>query len=179
MSSRIARFGKYLGTDKKLHEKKEGLGQIYFNIYRMIHNPEPYRTFDADFDGIETIYPVLITYDKTFSALGVNALIDKRVPGIKKRLAAWYRDHFRQDIKLRKYNIRKAVIIDIDTLIMYSLVLRNQDLDIVELLNEYIALAPQGTPNLSSFFSFIIDHYRLGAQGSEFIKTLYVDILQT
>lgn len=61
---------------------------------------------------------------------------------------------------------------------MYSLVLRNQDLDIVELLNEYIALVPQGTPNLSSFYSFIIDHHRLGAQGSEFIKTLYGDILQ-
>lgn len=69
----------------------------------MIHNPEPYRSFDADFDGIDTIYPVLITYDKTFSALGVNALIDKRVAGIKRRLAAWYREHFSQDIKLRKY----------------------------------------------------------------------------
>lgn len=178
VSSRIARFGKCLGNDKKLHEKKEGLGQIYFNIYRMIHNPEPYRSFDADFDSIETIYPVLITYDKTFSALGVNALIDKRVAGIKKRLAAWYRDYFSQDIKLRKYNIKKAVIIDIDTLIMYSLVLRNQDLDIVELLNEYIALAPSGTPNLSSFYSFIIDHHRLGAQGNEFIQTLYGGILQ-
>ena len=61
---------------------------------------------------------------------------------------------------------------------MYSLVFRNQDLDLIELLNEYIALAPQGTPNLSSFYSFIIDHYRLGAQGNEFIQTLYGGILQ-
>ena len=33
-------------------------------------------------------------------------------------------------------------------------------------------------PNLSSFYTFMMDYYRLGAQGEEFVKLLYGDVLE-
>ena len=37
------------------------------------------------------------------------------------------------------YNIQKSVIIDIDTLIMYALLLKSQQLDLFDLIDEYFS----------------------------------------
>lgn len=61
---------------------------------------------------------------------------------------------------------------------MYSLVLKNKNLDLIDLLNEYLDLSSDHNINLSSFDTFIVDHHRLGPQGEEFINTLYGDVIQ-
>ena len=178
ITSKIAKFGKELNDKGRLVQKKEGLGQIYYNIIRMKDRPELYRKFDPDCESVNKIFPVLITYDKAYSAIGVNEYINKKVPTIKKRILKYYRETNNNTITIGEYDIQKAIIIDIDTLIMYALVLKKRNLDLLDLINEYFSKCDSDEPNLSSFYTFMIDNHRLSAQGEEFIKLLYGDILE-
>ena len=178
ITSKIAKFGKELNDKGRLVQKKEGLGQIYYNIIRMKDRPELYRKFDPDCESVNKIFPVLITYDKAYSAIGVNEYINKKVPTIKKRILKYYRETSNNTITIGEYDIQKAIIIDIDTLIMYALVLKKRNLDLLDLINEYFSKCDSDEPNLSSFYTFMIDNHRLSAQGEEFIKLLYGDILE-
>lgn len=183
ISYKIARFGKYPVLDKKknktlIKDQKEGLGQIFFNIYRLISRKEIYRAFDPEVDGVDTIYPVLVTYDNAYSALGVNAYANKKVSGIRKRVKKHFQEKYNIEVNPKGYEIKKPVIVDIDTLIMYSLVLRQQKLNLFELLDEYNSLVDKYDHNLSSFTTFIIDHHKLGPQGIEFIQMLYSGIIE-
>lgn len=182
---KIACFGKYPDLNKKekkgkpkIREVKEGLGQIYFNIYRLGYKPDLYRAFDADIDCVKTIYPVLITYDNAYSALGVNAYANKKVTSIRRRLRNMFIKKYGKDVDLKRYTLNKPIIIDIDTLIMYSLKLRKQELNLFDLLDEYNSLVDKYDHNLSSFSSFMTDHHKLVAQGDEFIKLLYSEVLE-
>lgn len=186
ISYKIARFGKYPDYNHKekngkpkIKEEKEGLGQIYFNIYRLGCKPELYRAFDADIDQVDTIYPVLITYDNAYSALGVNAYANKKVTGIRRRLKKMFFEKYGKDVDLKRYNLNKPVIVDIDTLIMYSLKLQQQELNIFNLLDEYNSLVDKYDHNLSSFSTFMTDYHKLTAQGEKFIKMLYGEVLES
>lgn len=79
---------------------------------------------------------------------------------------------------LSSYNIQKPVIVDMDTLIMYSLKLKRKELEIFDLIDEYNELVDKYDNNLSSFSSFMTDYHKLPAQGEDFIKLLYGDILE-
>ena len=70
------------------------------------------------------------------------------------------------------------MIVDIDTLILYSLKLKNQELDFFGLLDEYNSLVGKYEDNLSSFNTFMKDYHKLSAQGEDFIKLLYGEILE-
>lgn len=182
---KIARFGKYPDLHKKgkkgkfkIKVEKEGLGQIYYNIYRLGYKPELYRAFDADIDSVDTIYPVLITYDNAYSSLGVNAYANKKVTSIRRRLKKMFIEKYGKELDLKRYTLNKPIIIDIDTLIMYSLKLRKQELNLFDLLDEYNSLVDKYDHNLSSFSSFMTDHHKLVAQGDEFIKLLYSEVLE-
>lgn len=178
ITSKIAKFGKELNDKGRLVQKKEGLGQIYYNIIRMKDRPELYRKFDSDCGLVKRIYPVLITYDKAYSAIGVNEYINKKVPTIKKRILKYYKETYNRTITIGEYDIQKPIIIDIDTLIMYALLLKNQKLELLDLIDEYFNKTDADEPNLSSFYTFMMDYYRLGPQGEEFVKLLYGDVLE-
>lgn len=124
------------------------------------------------------IYPVLVTYDKAYSAIGVNEYVNKKVSTIKSRVLKYYKDVYNREVDISDYDIQKAVIIDIDTLIMYALLLKNNELDIFELIDEYFDKCGPIEPNLSSFYTFMMDSHKLAAQGAEFIKLLYGDIIE-
>lgn len=177
ITNKLATFAKSK-VKGKFKTSKEGLGQIYYNLYRMLYKPELYRSFDLGFDSIKTIYPVLVVYDRTYSALGVNAFLTKKVSQIKKRLSSDFKKLYHKQKLLSKYDVKDPIVINIDTLIMYSLVLKNKNLDLIDLLNEYLDLSSDHNINLSSFDTFIVDHHRLGPQGEEFINTLYGDVIQ-
>lgn len=178
ITTKIAKYGMETRDNGKAALKKEGLGQIYYNIARMKDKPDLYRSFDPEFDLVKRIYPVLITYDKAYSAIGVNEYINKKVPTIKKRVLKHFKDVYHHEIKIGGYDIQKSVIIDIDTLIMYALELKKQKLDLIELIDEYISKVGGDEPNLPSFYMFMLDHHKLDAQGEEFVKMLYGDILE-
>lgn len=178
ITSKIAKFGKELDEKGKLVQKKEGLGQIFYNIIRLKDRPDLYYKFDPDCESVKKIYPVLITYDKAYSAFGVNEYINKKVPIIKKRILKYYKENSNRTITIGEYDIQKPIIIDIDTLIMYALLLQKQELDLLDLIDEYFDKTDADEPNLSSFYTFMMDDHRLGAQGEEFIKLLYGDVLE-
>lgn len=178
INSKIASFKKVKNEKGKFESKKEGLGQIYFNIIRMKDRPDLYRKFDPNFGLVKKIYPVLITYDKAYSAIGVNEYINKKTPRIKKKLLGYFKAELNHAIRIGDYDIQKSVIIDIDTLIMYSLLLKKQQLDLFDLIDEYFSKSDPDEPNLSSFYTFMIDNHSLDVQGEEFIKLLYGDILE-
>lgn len=178
ISSKIASFTNVEIKKGKLVRKKEGLAQIYYNIIRMKDRPDLYCKFDSDCNTVKNIYPVLITYDKAYSAIGVNEYINKKIPGLKKKILGFFRKEKNHSVRIGDYNIQKSVIIDIDTLIMYALLLKSQQLDLFDLINEYFSTSDPDEPNLSSFYIFMMDYHSIGAQGEEFIKLLYGDILE-
>ena len=178
ISSKIASFKKVKNKKGKLERKKEGLGQIYYNIIRMKDRPDLYRKFDPDCEMVKKIYPVLITYDKAYSAIGVNEYINKKVPKIKTKILGFFKEQKNHAVRIGDYNIQKSVIMDIDTLIMYALLLKKQQLDLFDLIDEYFSKSAPDEPNLSSFYTFMMDSHNLGPQGEDFIKLLYGDILE-
>ena len=62
---------------------------------------------------------------------------------------------------------------------MYSLILNRGSLDIFDLINEYNGLGKNGEPILLSFYTFMMDYHKIGAQGNDFIQLLYGDIIET
>ena len=178
ISSKVASYKKVKNEKGKIKRQKEGLGQIYYNIIRMKDRPDLYRKFDSDCNMVKNIYPVLITYDKAYSAIGVNEYINKKIPELKKKILGFFKKEKGHSVGIGDYNIQKSVIIDIDTLIMYALLLKKQQLDLFDLIDEYFSKSAPGEPNLSSFYAFMMDYHSLGAQGEEFIKLLYGDILE-
>lgn len=178
ITNKIALFRKELDDKGVLVQRKEGLGQIFFNIVRLKDTPDLYAQFDPDCKNTKRIYPVLVTYDKAYSAIGVNEYVNKKVSTIKSRVLKYYKDVYNREVDISDYDIQKAVIIDIDTLIMYALLLKNNELDIFELIDEYFDKCGPIEPNLSSFYTFMMDSHKLAAQGAEFIKLLYGDIIE-
>jgi len=169
---------KYYKT-KSWSNEKEGIGQIFYNIYRMAYKPNLYETFDPEFCKVDKIYPVLITSDKAYSSIGVNEYVNKKVSTIKTRLSKYYKNKFGKALKISQFNVQRPVIIDLDTLIMYSLILNRGSLDIFDLINEYNGLGKNGEPILLSFYTFMMDYHKIGAQGNDFIQLLYGDIIET
>ena len=178
ITDKIALFRKELNDKGVLEQKKEGLGQIFFNIVRLEDRPDIYRQFDPDCEKAKRIYPVLVTYDKAYSAIGVNEYVNKKMSTIKPRVLTHYKDVYKREIVIRDFEIQKAVIIDIDTLIMYALLLKNNELDIFDLIDEYSNKCGCDEPNLSSFYTFMMDSHKLAHQGEDFIKLLYGDIIE-
>lgn len=144
----------------------------------MKDRPDLYRKFDPDCEMVKKIYPVLITYDKAYSAIGVNEYINKKVPKIKTKILGFFKEQKNHAVRIGDYNIQKSVIMDIDTLIMYALLLKKQQLDLFDLIDEYFSKSAPDEPNLSSFYTFMMDYHNLGPQGEDFIKLLYGDILE-
>lgn len=178
ITNKIAKYRKETNDKKKLEQKKEGLGQIYYNIVRFKDKPYLYRQFDSGCDNVKKIYPVLITYDKAYSAIGVNEYVNKKVSKIKSQALRFYKENYNRIVDISEYDIQKPVIIDIDTLIMYSLLLKEQHLDLLDLIDEYCNKCDPDEPNLASFYTFMMEDHKLGAQGEKFIKLLYGDVLE-
>ena len=89
----------------------------------------------------------------------------------------YYKEKSKCNVTIGEYDIQKAIIIDIDTLIMYALLLQKKKLDLFDLIDEYFKRSDDD-PNLPSFYTFMMDCHRLEAQGEEFVKLLYGDVLE-
>lgn len=162
--SRYGRFAKPSSSKNNLKKKKfdmakkiskEGLGQLAYNIFRIVKQPELFTSFDADVTSVKTIYPILITYDKAYSANGVNAYIIKKAHKIYERI--W---HFNQNPNKEPFykliETKKPVIIDIDTLITYAFLFKYDQINLIEALDNYT----QNGIHLSSFYLEMVDKYK-------------------
>lgn len=127
-------------------EKRDlkGVGQLLDTIAR-IANGE-YDQLDPSYKDIKYIYPVVVTTDLTFSALGVNAYVAQQTAEIIRRHNESLRDS--------GIFIYVPTIIDIDSWIDMSYRMSKGELDFFQSLRDYI----HGNDlNLQSFRVFVED----------------------
>lgn len=122
----------------------KGFGQIIDNIERLANGE--FNKFDSDASQVNVIYPVIVTTDNAYSALGVNAEIVKKASEIMSNIGNKFGRRF----------ISIPIILDIDTLINLSYLLSIGELDLFQIFNDYILQCRGG---LITFKAFAYERY--------------------
>lgn len=117
----------------------KGFGQILDNIDRLVSGG--FNNVDASASDVKTIYPVIVTTDNAFSALGVNATIVTKATEIMQSLGD----------KFGKRFISIPIIFDIDVLVNLAYRLSKGELDLFNVLWEYITQCQGGTIPLKAY----------------------------
>ncbi len=130
----------------------KGFGQILDNIERLskgIFNP-----YDSKAQEVKVVYPVIMTTDNAYSALGVNSEIVKQANRIMKVIGDKMGNRF----------ISIPIILDIDTLISMSYRLFIGELDIFQVFHEYIMKCRAG---LIPFKAYAYECFQRGLKFSK------------
>lgn len=106
---------------------KKGGGQLLYNIDRIL-NHGLMDALDPDVKDVTSIYPLIITTDMTFSAMGVNLAVTEEFDRIRKAKYC-----FNQPVM-----IYVPVIANLDSMILLSYRLHTSTLQLNELLKDYI-----------------------------------------
>ena len=131
-----------LCKDDGVHPRKGG-GQLLYNIDRIL-NHGLMDNLDPDVSKVSCIFPLIVTTDSAFSALGVNLTVTEEFDRI---MRAYYT--FNKCVM-----IYVPVIAHIDSLIMLSYRLHKTSLQLNALLRDYIIGNWQ---NISSFDNYVFD----------------------
>ena len=144
---------------------RKGGGQLLYNIDRIL-NHGLLDSVDPEVSQVMYIYPLLVTTDSAFSALGVNLTVTEEFDRIMKI----------------KYSFKKGVmiyvpvIVNIDSLILLSYRLHKTSLQLNVLLRDYIV---GNWLNISSFDNYIFDECKESnterEQGLAFLLVELVD----
>lgn len=122
---------------------RKGGGQLLYNIDRIL-NHGLMDTIDPEVPQVECIYPLLVTTDSAFSALGVNLTVTEEFDKIMKSKYSFTKDVM----------IYVPVIVNIDSLILLAYRLHKTSLQLNELLRDYIV---GNWLNISSFDNYVFD----------------------
>ena len=125
----------------------KGFGQIIDNIERLVNGE--LDNFDPVASQVNVIYPVIVTTDNAFSALGVNAEIINKASEIMSNLGNKFGRRF----------ISIPIILDVDTLINLSYLLSTGELDLFQIFKDYILQCRGG---LIPFKAFAYERYLKG-----------------
>ena len=134
-----------LCKDDGVHPRKGG-GQLLYNIDRIL-NHGLMDALDPDVANVSSIYPLIVTTDSAFSALGVNLTVTEEFDRIMRA----------------NYTFNKGVMIyvplvaHIDSLILLSYRLHKTSLQLNELLRDYII---GNWRSISSFDNYAFDECR-------------------
>ena len=126
--------------------KRKGGGQLLFNIDRIL-NHNLMDNIDIRWKSVKRIFPLIVTTDRAFSAMGVNFCVIESFDQIMKRKYS-----FKQPVL-----IFKPVILNIDSLIILSYRLNKSILQLSDVLYDYIML---NWKNISSFDNYVYDKYK-------------------
>lgn len=110
----------------------KGFGQILDNIERLVNGL--FDSHDSCAKDVEVIYPVVMTTDNAFSAIGINSEIAKQANDIMTNLGD----------KFGKRFISIPIILDIDTLINLAYKLSQGVIDIFDVFFDYIKTSRAG-----------------------------------
>lgn len=124
--------------------QREGVAQLLHSIDR-IYNQGLLAEIDPNYNCAETIFPIVITTDRAFSAAGVNLLLTEGFSNIYNKSSIK---------KLQKFII-KPVIVEYDTLLSCMSELRNHHTDLCSMLWEYVSSASP----YYSFAAFVEDKF--------------------
>ena len=122
---------------------RKGGGQLLYNIDRIL-NHGLMDAIDQDVANVTVIYPLIITTDLTYSALGVNLTITEEFDRIRR---AKYQ--FSQNVM-----IYVPVVVNLDSLIILSYRLHKSFLQLNNLLHDFII---GNWFNISSFDNYVFD----------------------
>ena len=137
--------------------QREGVAQLLHSIDR-IYNQGLLAEIDPNYNCAETIFPIVITTDRSFSAAGVNLLITEGFSNI----------YNKSSIKNLQKFIIKPVIVEYDTLLSCLSELRNHHADLCSLLWEYVSSASP----YYSFAAFVEDKFSQQADGNRNENTM-------
>lgn len=132
---------------------RKGGGQLLYNIDRIL-NHGLMDSIDPDVVNVSFIYPLIITTDLTYSALGVNLTVTEEFDRIRN---AKYQ--FLQNVM-----IYVPVIVNLDSLILLSYRLHNSSLQLNNLLHDFVI---GNWANISSFDNYVYDECKENQQERE------------
>ena len=130
-------------------KKRKGGGQLLYTIDRII-NHGLMDSLDPGVKSVDNVFPLLVTTDRAFSAMGVNNVVIEAFDGIMKKYA------FNKPVM-----IWVPVIINLDSLILLSYRLHTMKLQLAQLLVDYIK---GNWKNISSFDNYVFDECKESKQ---------------
>ena len=122
---------------------RKGGGQLLYNIDRIL-NQGLMDAIDPGVAIISCIYPLIITTDLTYSALGVNLTVTEEFDKIRKAKYQF----------LKNIMIYVPIIINLDSLILLSYRLHKTSLQLNGLIHDFIL---GNWLNISSFDNYVLD----------------------
>lgn len=142
-------------------KKKKGAGQLLYNIDR-IFTKDLVRDIDPDIDMVLKVYPIIVTTDRSFSAIGVNQFVIQE-------FSKWMKSPLSIPCL-----VTVPIIMGLDTLILCANMLHEGVLTLHDLLDEYIQ-----TNKLASLDVYVNDTHLEGKVRSKSdLKFLFGDFFE-
>lgn len=123
-------------------EKRKGAGQLYYNINRIVKDGLM-NALDPEVKNITDIIPIIVTTDRAFSAIGVEALVVEEY-------SKWETIYFKGFTSI-------PIVVDLDTLFDLSFRLHERILDFEKVVKSYLRM---NAYNLSPFSTFVLDNFK-------------------
>ena len=148
---RICRYGK----------PRKGAGQLLYNIERFF-TTDLMRDMDPGIDKVSIVYPIIVTTDRSFSAIGVNRFVIQE-------FSEWMKSPLSIPCL-----VTVPIIMELDTLILCADMLHEGVLTLHDLLDEYIQ-----TDKLASLAAYVNDTHLKGKVWSKSdLKFLFGDFFE-
>jgi hypothetical protein len=147
-------------------KRQKGAGQILKSIDNFF-NHKALDVMGVDISGIKEVFPIVVTTDTSFNALGVNALVKQEFARLKKESGI--------SIPVR---VLSPVIMDFDTLFNLIIPLREQRLNMGNLLYQYINKCSHPYFSTMPFCGFVNDDIRVPLLKKEDIQVIFGDLLR-
>lgn len=146
---------------------RKGGGQLLYSM-NAIMNDKKMHPLDTEAENADMIFPIIVTTDRAFSAMGINYMI---IPEFS-QLARQYK---------MNTHIAPVVIMDYDTLFMLCNQLHEGKLDLETIINAYTSKllnSPNGIDFISSFYTFAYDEYRQIEETEEQLNYVLGDLVK-
>ena len=127
----------------KYGKKNKGAGQLLYNIKR-IFQEGLMNELDSNVSCVSKVYPIILTTDRSFSAIGVNALVIREFSNMITRNPVE-----------GKVFISVPIIMELDTMILCAKELHNGTMVLSDVLDEYLLEKNRLTP----FSAYVYDKY--------------------
>ncbi len=141
--------------------RKKGAGQLFYCIEKIINN-NLLQPFGIDPACINEVFPIVITTDGSFSALGVNALVKIEFANIMKR----------NPLK-GQVMIYVPTVLDFDTLFNLLIPLRNKSIELGNLIKDYIIMCLRRGTETLPFASYVKDYVKIPPLKQEDVSILF------
>lgn len=123
---------------------KKGAGQLHYAMENIFLHGS-FDAIDPDVKHVKSVFPIIMTTDRSFSALGVNLVVIEEYNKILKA----------HPINVPVF-ISVPIIMDIDTIIKCANRLNNGTFNLGNMIKNYVH---NNSYNLSPFNAFVIDNY--------------------